>query len=63
MNRLRELSEPIESRQARIGVIGLGYVGLPLALATALTLISGYLYFRSYFGGRSGGGANVERQE
>ncbi len=33
-----------------------------LAVATALTLLSGYLYFRSYFGGGPGGGANVERQ-
>ena len=33
-----------------------------LAAATALTLVSGYLYFRSYFGGGSGGGADVERQ-
>ncbi len=33
-----------------------------LAVATALTLVSGYLYFRSYFGGGPGGGANVERQ-
>jgi UDP-N-acetyl-D-glucosamine dehydrogenase len=32
MNRLRELSERIEAREARIGVIGLGYVGLPLAV-------------------------------
>ncbi len=35
MNRLRELSERIESRQARIGVIGLGYIGLPLAMEFA----------------------------
>ena len=33
-----------------------------LAAATALTLVSGYLYFRSYLGGGSGGGADVERQ-
>ncbi len=33
-----------------------------LAVATVLTLVSGYLYFRSYFGGGPGGGANVERQ-
>ncbi len=33
-----------------------------LAVATALTLVSGYLYFRSYFGGGPGGGTNVERQ-
>ena len=31
MNRLQELSARIDSRQARVGVIGLGYVGLPLA--------------------------------
>jgi UDP-N-acetyl-D-glucosamine dehydrogenase len=32
MSRLSELSERIDSREARIGVIGLGYVGLPLAV-------------------------------
>jgi UDP-N-acetyl-D-glucosamine dehydrogenase len=32
MNRLDELSARIAAREARIGVIGLGYVGLPLAL-------------------------------
>jgi len=32
MTRLSELRGRIESRDARIGVIGLGYVGLPLAL-------------------------------
>jgi UDP-N-acetyl-D-glucosamine dehydrogenase len=30
--RLQELRDKIESREARIGVIGLGYVGLPLAI-------------------------------
>jgi UDP-N-acetyl-D-glucosamine dehydrogenase len=35
MTRLRELGGLIESRDARIGVIGLGYVGLPLALEFA----------------------------
>ncbi len=35
MNRLRELSQRIEAREARIGVIGLGYVGLPLAVEFA----------------------------
>ena len=35
MNRLDELSGRIASREARIGVIGLGYVGLPLALGFA----------------------------
>jgi len=35
MNRLEELSERIDSRHAQIGVIGLGYVGLPLALEFA----------------------------
>ena len=35
MDRLRELGERIEAREARIGVIGLGYVGLPLALEFA----------------------------
>ncbi|MBW2234419.1 MAG: nucleotide sugar dehydrogenase [Deltaproteobacteria bacterium] len=33
--RLEELREKIGSREARIGVIGLGYVGLPLALEFA----------------------------
>ena len=32
MSRLEELRERLERRQARIGVIGLGYVGLPLAV-------------------------------
>ncbi len=35
MSRLDELRERIEARQARIGVIGLGYVGLPLAVEFA----------------------------
>ena len=35
MTRLRELQGRIESREARVGVIGLGYVGLPLALEFA----------------------------
>ncbi len=35
MTRLQELGQRIESREARIGVIGLGYVGLPLALEFA----------------------------
>ncbi len=35
MTRLGELQGLIESRKARIGVIGLGYVGLPLALEFA----------------------------
>ena len=29
---LSELKKKIESRQARIGIVGMGYVGLPLAL-------------------------------
>ncbi len=32
MSRLTELAERIDSRDARIGVIGLGYVGLPLSV-------------------------------
>ena len=32
MNRLQELKGRIEARDARIGVIGLGYVGLPLSI-------------------------------
>ena len=35
MSRLESLSANIDSREARIGVIGLGYVGLPLALEFA----------------------------
>ena len=35
MSRLEELRGRIQSRDARIGVIGLGYVGLPLALEFA----------------------------
>jgi len=35
MTRLRELAARIEARQARIGVMGLGYVGLPLAVEFA----------------------------
>jgi UDP-N-acetyl-D-glucosamine dehydrogenase len=35
MARLDELSQRIAAREARIGVIGLGYVGLPLALGFA----------------------------
>ena len=34
-NVLEELGEKIDSRSARIGVIGLGYVGLPLAVEFA----------------------------
>ncbi len=35
MSRLEELADRIEARDARIGVVGLGYVGLPLALEFA----------------------------
>jgi UDP-N-acetyl-D-glucosamine dehydrogenase len=35
MSRLTDLAERLESREARVGVIGLGYVGLPLALTFA----------------------------
>lgn len=35
MSRLRDLGARIENRQARIGVMGLGYVGLPLAVEFA----------------------------
>ena len=34
-NRAAEILRKIESRQARIGIIGMGYVGLPLALLFA----------------------------
>ena len=32
---LADLERKIESREAQIGIVGLGYVGLPLALAFA----------------------------
>ncbi len=32
INRLDELKRKMESREARIGIVGMGYVGLPLAL-------------------------------
>ena len=32
LGRMTELTQKIESRQARLGVVGLGYVGLPLTL-------------------------------
>jgi UDP-N-acetyl-D-glucosamine dehydrogenase len=35
MTRLQELAQRLDARDARIGVIGLGYVGLPLALGFA----------------------------
>ncbi len=35
MTRLQELSEKINARDVRVGVIGLGYVGLPLAVGFA----------------------------
>lgn len=35
MSRKNELLQKIESRQAKIGVVGMGYVGLPLAVAFA----------------------------
>ena len=35
MNRLQELGPRIDAHDARIGVIGLGYVGLPLAVEFA----------------------------
>ena len=35
MSRLDELKNAIEARTARIGVIGLGYVGLPLGVEFA----------------------------
>ena len=31
-NRLPELKKKMETRQARIGIVGMGYVGLPLSL-------------------------------
>ena len=37
MSKLEDLRHRIDARDARIGVIGLGYVGLPLALELANT--------------------------
>jgi UDP-N-acetyl-D-glucosamine dehydrogenase len=31
-SRLAGLQKKIESREARVGIVGMGYVGLPLAL-------------------------------
>jgi UDP-N-acetyl-D-glucosamine dehydrogenase len=44
MTRLEELRERIDAREARIGVMGLGYVGLPLAVefAKAGFRVTGY---------------------
>ena len=35
MSHAQQLRKKIESRQARVGVVGLGYVGLPLAVEFA----------------------------
>jgi len=35
MSRLQELGQKIDGRQAQIGIVGLGYVGLPLAIEFA----------------------------
>ena len=35
MSRLQDLGQKIDAREARIGIIGLGYVGLPLAIEFA----------------------------
>ena len=35
MSRLEALRDRLESREARVGVVGLGYVGLPLAVELA----------------------------
>ena len=35
MSKLEDLRRRIDAREARIGVIGLGYVGLPLAVELA----------------------------
>ena len=42
MTQLKELSRKIEAREARVGVIGLGYVGLPLALEFAKAGLHGF---------------------
>jgi len=63
VSRLEELRTRISAREARIGVIGLGYVGLPahaiglslLAAATLLTLWSGWEHFADYLRGAPGG--------
>jgi len=40
MDRLQELKQKLEDRSARVGVIGMGYVGLPLAMGFAKEGIS-----------------------
>ena len=35
MSRLEDLRDLLDSREARVGVVGLGYVGLPLAVELA----------------------------
>ena len=46
MAKLAALRGMIDSREARIGVIGLGYVGLPLAVEFAKALASSVVGLR-----------------
>ena len=58
MTRLQELKDRIESREARIGVIGLGYVGLPLALEFAKAGFAVIVIDAHHFGARAPRGLN-----
>ena len=44
--KLKELKERIVNRKAKVGVIGLGYVGLPLAVIFALIILFSYKLLR-----------------
>jgi UDP-N-acetyl-D-glucosamine dehydrogenase len=62
MTRLEELKAKIDSREACIGVIGLGYVGLPLALefAKAGFRVTGFDLDAEKVRTLSGGGSYIE---
>ncbi|MBM4383964.1 MAG: nucleotide sugar dehydrogenase [Deltaproteobacteria bacterium] len=62
MTRLEELKGKIDAREARIGVIGLGYVGLPLALefAKAGFRVTGFDLDGEKIRVLSGGGSYIE---
>jgi UDP-N-acetyl-D-glucosamine dehydrogenase len=62
MTRLEELRGKIDAREARIGVIGLGYVGLPLALefAKAGFRVTGFDLDAEKIRVLAGGGSYIE---
>ena len=62
MTRLEELKGRIDSREACIGVVGLGYVGLPLALefAKAGFRVTGFDLDAEKVRALSGGGSYIE---